>query len=209
MGMFLMFAGIAESNIEEVEAALQKYATEYSGVFMPVAAGAEEDEDVLIIAGLESGHVTISYPDSITDWNEVSQPLSAMLGKPVLSLHIHDSDFWMYVLFVNGEEVDLLNPIPDYWQEDISEDVIEAWAGNAATICRSWPGISEAQIANYLIRWNLDDDVDNETKAYPEDEYGHEDWQLFDFMKKVGLVCALDESGNLIGKKYHFKLEER
>jgi hypothetical protein len=39
-------------------------------------------------------------------------------------------------------------------------------------------------------------------KTYPEDEFVYEDWQLVDFMKKLGLPYPIDDKGNLTGQAF-------
>ena len=55
--------------------------------------------DNLLITGGENGAVTVLYPKNFVGWVEGSNHLSASLGVPVVSLHIHDGDLWLYVLF--------------------------------------------------------------------------------------------------------------
>ena len=208
MGLFLMLSGIAQTDKGQVERALADFTGQRSGVFAPLAATDEVDEDeLLLIAASLEGHVTVFYPANFTAWDEASQYLSATLQKAVFSFHIHDSDLWMYRFSVNGQEVDRFNPVPDYWEE-LSEAEHESWAGNAATVSQHWPHVSESQIVNYLVPWDLDEDEDDGPKAYPEDEYSAgEEWQLLDFMTKLGLVYPMDEQGNYLGAKYHFKVK--
>lgn len=172
---------------------------------MLLAEGENADEDeLLIVAESELGNVTVLYPSSFLNWDAASRHLSSALGKPVFSLHVHDGDLWMYVLFADGREVDRFNPVPDYWEE-LSDEDLAAWAGDAANVCRHWPNVSKSQIANYLVRWTEAGHENYGDKAYPEDEAGiGEDWQIVDFMAKVGLVYPVDEQGGLVGTKYRF-----
>jgi hypothetical protein len=77
---------------------------------------------------------------------------------PVFSFHIHDGDFWMYILYFDGEVVDRFNPIPDYWNDNVStitEEEIDSWKGHAEVLTDYIPGLGIKQIENYLIRWDL------------------------------------------------------
>jgi hypothetical protein len=111
----------------------------------------------------------------------------------------------MYVLFKDGEMIDQFNPIPDYWRE-LDDRERQKWNGNAAVVAQCVPGLSAAQVANYLVRW--DDEIfgsDDRKKAYPTDEYFYgSDWQLVDFMKKLGLDYPLGEGGEPRGDTYRF-----
>lgn len=50
------------------------------------------------------------------------------------------------------------------------------------------------------MRW--DTDADESEKAYPDDAYEQEDWQLLDFMKKLGLPYPLHDDGATKGETY-------
>jgi hypothetical protein len=210
MGTFLMMSGIAGAQGAEVEAALQKFAAERSGLLAPLAPDAAVDEsELLIIAESNQHYITVMYPESFTGWDDASQWLSEALQKPVMSLHVHDGDLWMYVLYASGQVVDQFNPLPDYWDEDLSEEELQSWAGNAAVVCKHWPNVREEEIARYLLRWDLDSHEDYGAKAYPDDEYGMgEDWQILDFMRRIGLVYPIDGNGGPIGTRYRFRATE-
>lgn len=111
-----------------------------------------------------------------------------------------DSDLWMYVLFVNGEQVDQFNPIPDYWQDNVPDEEIRSWRGDAAIISKHVPSIKKEEIENYLVPWELD--AEEPPQAYPDDEYSQEEYQLFDFMRKLGLPNPVDEDGRPKGVLY-------
>ena len=204
MGTFLMMSGIAAADISEVENALREYAVQNGGS-LKLLPSDEESGEILLIAKSGEGNVTVLYPDSYVGWHEASEYLSRSLEKPVLSLHVHDGDLWMYVLLVDGREVDRFNPIPDYWQEQSEEENL-TWAGSAQTMAKYWPNVQPDQIENYLIRWDPEDE--EAAKAYPTDEFGAgEDWQITDFMAKVGLLYPIDDNGRSIGSKFDFKVK--
>ncbi|HEY5747117.1 MAG TPA: hypothetical protein VIU12_13620 [Chryseolinea sp.] len=125
--------------------------------------------------------------------------MSRELNAPVFSFHVHDGDLWMYVLYVNGEIVDQFNTMPDYWDGDMAVEEINSWNGDARVVAKYVPGLSPAKIDQYLVRWDLDE---TEKKAYDDDEFVREDWQLLDFMRKCGLPYPLDEDQNIIGQTY-------
>ena len=195
MGTFLMMSGIANTRKGEVEDALRNLTIKRL-VGAPSPTGKENEAS--LIAESDQGNVTIVYQDRWIDWEDTSKQLSELLKKPVFELHIHDGDLWMYTLYANGQEVDRFNPIPDYWEE-LSEADRKSWSGDAAVVSRYWPNVSQEQISNYLVRWNVDDEDEIGAKAYPEDEFGRgEDWQIMDFMAKVGLVYPDDEQEPMI-----------
>ncbi len=106
----------------------------------------------------------------------------------------------MYVFFVNGETIDQFNPLPDYWQESVSEEEVESWKGNAGLIVKYLSDINQADFEKYLVRWDLD--KEEPSKAYPDDEFTDEDWQLLDFMKKLKLPYPLNDDGTPNGQVY-------
>ena len=112
----------------------------------------------------------------------------------------------MYVLFVNGKTVDQFNPIPDYWDENISEEEIQSWKGNATTVTKYVSSVKPADIERYLVRWDLE--ADESSKAYADDEFVQEDWQLLDFMKKLSLPYPLNDDGTPKGETFKLWTKE-
>jgi hypothetical protein len=194
MGLFLAMSGIANSNRAAVEEALRAYATEKGGTLETVDASADPS-DALLIA--ESGsHVTVMYPDEFIQWDKASQHLSKALNTSVVSLHIHDEDLWMYVLFSKGEQVDQFNPIPHYWQRKLPKSDKQIWAGDAAIVAQHWPDLVPESIHEYLHEWDLD--VEDSDNAYADDEFPYNDcWQITDFMRRLGLVYPIDDDGKI------------
>jgi hypothetical protein len=74
----------------------------------------------------ENGNVSVFYPNGFVEWDESSAYISKELKTTVFSFHIHDGDFWMYILYNNGQIIDQFNPIPDYWDENISDEEMES-----------------------------------------------------------------------------------
>ena len=206
MGLFLAMSGVANSSRAAVEEALRAYATERGGTLEAVGASADPTEALLIA---ESGsHVTVMYPGEFVQWDEASQHLSRTLGTSVFSLHIHDEDLWMYVLFSKGEQVDQFNPIPDYWQRKMPKNEKELWAGNADVVAQHWPGVMPESIRNYLFVWDLD--VAESDNAYDDDQFPYNDcWQVTDFMHRLGLVYPIDDQGKVSGASYRFVIPNR
>jgi len=111
-----------------------------------------ERADVLLIAASEQGNVTVLYPDSYLSWHEACEHLSVTLNQPVLSLHIHDGDFWMYVLLKNGQEIDRFNSHPGLLEE-LPESEAKSWAGNAEVLATHWPKHHSRPDLKLSIRW--------------------------------------------------------
>ncbi len=206
MGLFLAMSGVANSNRAAVEEALRAYATERGGTLETVGKSTDPS-DALLIADL-GNHVTVMYPDEFVQWDEASQYLSKALNTSVVSLHIHDEDLWMYVLFSKDEQVDQFNPIPDYWSDKLSDAERQAWAGNAAIVAQHWPGLVPEAISNYLFQWDLNEyDSDN---AYADDEFPYNDcWQITDFMRRLGLAYPIDDDGKINASTYRFVMPNR
>lgn len=114
----------------------------------------------------------------------------------------------MYVLFSKGEQVDQFNPVPDYWDEKVSDAERRAWAGNAAIVAQHWPGVMPESIRNYLSEWDLEEeDSDN---AYADDEFPYNDcWQVTDFMCRLGLVYPIGDDGKVNASSFRFVIPDR
>ena len=114
----------------------------------------------------------------------------------------------MYSLYKDGGVIDQFNPVPDYWQE-LEDEERRSWRGDATAISRLVPGLAPEQIAKYLIQWG-DEVLESaeRKKAYPTDEFYYgDDWQLVDFMGKLGLVFPVDDRGAAHGITYRFECE--
>lgn len=204
MGLFLSMSGVAGASRAEIDGALKAYADRHDGHFQTLEHPTEYS-DVLVMTESAAGRTTIAYPGEFFDWDDASQHLSETLQTPVFSFHIHDGDLWMYVLFSNGREADWFNPIPDYWSGDVSDEELRRWSGDASRVAAIWPGVTEAAISKYLVRWNLMDYHPH--SAYPDDEFPYNDcWQLLDFMKKLGLDYPFDDQGEPNGDLYRFEV---
>jgi len=199
MGIFLSLSGVINKNSEEVEASVRQFTEMVKGGFQ--RASLPDDHPNLSVMGQHLNNTTIVYPNYFEEWDAASAFLSKDLKTSVFSFHIHDEDLWMFELFHHGERVAQFNPLPDYWEEDLSEEELEAWRGDAQAVSQFVTGVDPASLEKYFVRWDWEDE--GEVKAYPSDEFGYGDcWQLVDFMEKVGLVYPIDEQGNLLGKKY-------
>jgi hypothetical protein len=206
MGQFLSMSGVSGASEEAVVRTLRAFAESAGGFMAEAELGIDDDGCVVVSEGV--GGVTVLYPHDFLAWDDVSQHLSRELGKPVFSFHIHDGDLWMYVFFDEGESVDRFNPLPEYWGE-LDEGEQESWKGNAAEVAKRIPGLVPDRIARYLVLWS--DDVLEAAepgKAYPADRFRYgEDWQLTDFMEKLGLDFPVDDRGEPHGTTYRFQCE--
>jgi hypothetical protein len=204
MGLFLSLSRVVGGSKEAVIAALRTYAEDYAGSLEEEELTFEDDGCLAVSEGTGGG--TVLYPADFFDWNDAAQHLSKRLGKPVFSFHIHDGDLWMYLFYDNGEVVDQFNPLPDYWQE-LEDDERRSWKGNATEVARRVPGLAPEQIAAYLVQWG--DEVleaSGRKKAYATDRFYYgDDWQLLDFMDKLGLDYPLDDQGALHGVTFRFQ----
>lgn len=204
MGLFLSMSGVAGASRREIEEALSAYARTRGGL-LEAAEGLFESPNILAIVEGEADRFTILYPWDFFAWDDASSFLSRTLGSPVFSLHLHDEDLWMYVLYSGGEEVDRFNPIPDYWSDGMSEEEYVQWSGDASVVARVWAGVEAEEIRSYLVRWDLDDEEPG--KAYADDRHRYLDcFQLSDFMRRLGLEYPLDEHGKAVGWTYRFEI---
>src|SRR5262249_31056779 len=153
-----------------------------------------EERNIAVIA--EQGtKTTILYPPEFMAWDDLSQHLSRELKVPVFSFHIHDGDLWMFVLFANGEQVAQFNPLPDYWDDGMDPAEKESWLGDADTVSQYVAGVQPDAIKNYFVEWT-DEVLNSNRKAYPDDEFAYGvDWQLVDFMRRLGLKYPIASDG--------------
>jgi hypothetical protein len=203
MGEFISFSGVIQATASEVEGALRSYCAAKGGSFNP--AGPETDDgDVLGIAQSATG-ISVIYPENFFGWDDASEYVSLCLHRPVFSLHIHDGDLWMFILYVEGENVARFNPIPGYWDDNISPEEENSWRGDAQEIAKHVPGLRPESIERYFRSWDLDDETPG--KAYPDDETSYLDcWQIVDFMRKLGLPYASEDS-SVVSSAYEFKVK--
>lgn len=208
MGLFLEMSGVIGKNEKEVTKVLEEYTKMKKGTMVEVEPQ-NEAFDLCVIGG-NSKNTTVVYPDDFFDWDEASEYLSRELNTSVFSLHIHDSDLWMYIFYNCGKAVDQFNPIPDYWEE-LSSKEMNKWKGNPKVICDFVKDVEIEDIKNYYRFWEIEMDDDSEEKAYEEDEsYFGDDWQIIDFMNKLSLTYPLEEeTGFPIGKTYKFKVSNK
>ncbi|MEP7141536.1 MAG: hypothetical protein ABI707_01640 [Ferruginibacter sp.] len=199
MGNFLALSGVVGKTQQEVLTSLTNYARSVNGGVQQ-EQNINSDNDNCCIISEANGNTSVFYPDGYLEWDDSSEFISKELNATVFSFHIHDSDLWMYLLYNNGQIVDQFNPVPDYWDDNLSEKEIESWKGSSSTLAKYINYIKPGDIEKYLVRWDLDEE--ESSKAYPTDEFNKEEWQLVDFMNKIKLPYPLDDNGNHKGETY-------
>ncbi len=206
MGLFLSASGVLSPDGNAVRDAIASYVATTGGMFEP-RSGTTDDRNIGVMQTSEST-TTVLYPDGFSDWDDLSKFLSVELKTPVFSFHIHDGDLWMFVAFDNGQEVAWFNPIPEYWKE-VDDAERHRWAGNPQAVASLVPGLDTASIERYFVPWG-EDVFASEQKSYDDDEFAiGVDWQLTDFMRRLGFVYPLDDTGNPTGETFYLKIRRQ
>lgn len=206
MGLFLAISGVVGAENESVESVLHEFA-ETRGGALHRSARNTEDPNTLVLLGNKS-RCSVLYPWGFLEWDEASRHLSLHLGLPVFSFHIHDGDLWMFVLFDKGEQVTQFNPLPEYWDDSISDEERGSWSGDAESVAARISGLSPDAIRPYLRHWDFAEE--DPGKAFPDDKFHFQDcWQLCDFMRRIGLKYPLDDTGKVLGETYEFIIPEK
>jgi hypothetical protein len=203
MGLFLAASGVVGADSAAVERSVGSFASAHGGTFEP-RSGTTDDPNIAVVT--QGGpNTTILYPREFMGWDELSQHLSKDLQVPVFSFHIHDGDLWMFMLLDKGDKVTQFNPIPDYWEE-LEAEVRASWAGDAQAVCQHVPGISADSIRDYFVEWT-EDVAGSGRKAYPDDEFAYGiDWQMTDFMRRVGLKYPVGNDGKPDGNTFRLRV---
>jgi hypothetical protein len=206
MGLFLAASGVIGADSTAVERSVGSFATAHGGTFEP-RSGTTDDPGIAVIS--QGGpNTTVLYPRGFMGWDDLSEHLSKELGVPVFSFHIHDGDLWMFVLFNRGARVAQFNPAPDYWDE-LEPEEKASWAGDADTVSRHVPGVSADSIRKYFVEWT-EEIMSGGQKAYPDDEYPYgSDWQLTDFMRRLGLRYPVRPDGTPDGRTFRLRVSLR
>src|SRR3954465_2689676 len=153
MGLFLAMSGVIGADAGAVESALRRFAEAHRGSLHQSARNTEEPNTLVLLG--DNSRCTVLFPWSFLGWDEASRYLSVHLGVPVFSFHIHDGDLWMFMLFDKGAQVTQFNPLPEYWDDSISDEERESWSGDAASVAARIPNLSQDAIKPYLRHWDL------------------------------------------------------
>jgi hypothetical protein len=199
MGQFLALSSVIGKTQNEVVNSLANYAISVNGGLQQENHINSDTANCCIVEEA-NGNTSIFYPDDYLEWDDSAEFISRELNATVFSFHIHDSDLWMYVLYYNGQVIDKFNPVPDYWEDNLPEEEINNWKGDAQVITQFIPYIKSGEIDKYLVRWDMEEE--EPSKAYPTDEFVQGEWQLTDFMKKLKLPYPIDDDGNPKGQTY-------
>ena len=203
--MFLAISSVIGKTESEVAQSLANYVGALGGG-LKEEAKVESERCNYCVVSESDGNTSIVYPHDFFDWERSSQFISKELNAPVFSFHIHDGDLWMYILYKGGEIIDQFNPIPDYWDDSLTDEEIDSWRGDAKKLAGVIPYIQVSDIDRYLVRWPFDDEPT--AKAYPTDEFVQGDWQLVDFMKKLRQPFPIDENDAPLGSIYKLWMKQ-
>lgn len=195
MGLFLQVAIIPECKEAEARTLVKTVAEKYSRALTNSETTDAVKYDVMDLCPDECAYkefangVSILVNDGCIGYGDLAGAISKEYGKAVLLLYIYDGDYWGYDLYDCGEKMDQFNPMPDYF-DDVSKEVIQKSKGNAELISKYF-SVDKADIEKYLVLWS--DDTINE-KAYEDDEFEYRsDWQMADFMRKLGYPYEFGE----------------
>ncbi len=206
MGLFLSASGVLSPDGNAVRNAIASYVATTGGTFEP-RSGTTNDRNIGVMQTSEST-TTVLYPGGFSDWDDLSKFLSVELKRPVFSFHIHDGDLWMFVAFSDGNEGAWFNPIPDYW-EQVDDEERNRWAGNAQSVASLVSGLAPGSIDRYFVPWT-EDALADQQESYDDDEFAiGVDWQLTDFMRRLGFVYPLDDTGNPTGETFYLKIRRK
>src|SRR5689334_18386216 len=102
MGEFVAISGVIGANEGGVTAVVSSFASSHGGGFEHFET--QDGGPNIGVIGTNGVNVSVLYPDHFLEWDDASSYLSSELHVPVFSLHIHDGDLWMFVLFREGKE---------------------------------------------------------------------------------------------------------
>lgn len=191
MGLFLQTAIIPDCSEAAVRKAVAAVAEKYSHELE--APDFDETSEYHILDLMPDDCKYQSAPDGISilfnedciGYESLAGALSEELSKAVLLLYIYDGDYWGYFLYDKGLEIDRFVPMPDYF-ETVSKEEKQQMKGNVDIIAKYFH-VDKASIEKYIVFWTDKMMNDYSAKAYEDDEFGQcEDWQMVDFMRKLG-----------------------
>lgn len=181
MGLFLEIAIIKGRGLFPVKKYLNNIATDSNNY------GIVPEKCTMV--SNKAGTV-LQFNEDTTGFEELAARLSEEANGTVLLCYIYDDDFWGYSLYDKGQEKDVFCPIPDYFGDVDEEDVLKM-AGNAEVLSKAF-NVPSARVCRYLHFWQ-DLEGNPSGKAYPEDKYGYDTWQMYDFIKALGFKLPEEE----------------
>lgn len=199
MGLFLSISSVVGADHAAVAASLRSFIEARGGTFREDPSSEREDRTAFIAPSARGASVL--YPEYFDRWDEAAAHLSSELAKPVFSFHVHDGEYWMFILFVNGEPAVQFCPLPDYWDESIGDDEAE-WLPSGEEVAAHVPGVDATVIGPYLRAW-MEEGADEE-KAHADDAFTFGDaWQLTDFMGRLGFAYPEPDAADAV--RYYVK----
>ena len=151
------------------------------------------EENEYNITSSKNNWIQVFCPKTPDD--DLAITLSKKLNSPIFQFHIHDGQFWMYQLFVNGNLIDRHKPISDYWSK-ISNNDRKSWKGNANKIGSIF-NLNPNILSPYLVQdeeWNT-----SNKRAFTEDEFPvKSEWSMVDFQRKLGIIYPEFERPNTL-----------
>ncbi len=191
MGLFLQTAIIPDCNEAAVKDTVASVAKKYSRQFETADGNTALEYHIIDLIPdacqyytYEKG-VGVLFNEDCMGYESLACAMSEELRKAVLLLYIYDGDYWGYFLYDKGLEIDRFVPMPDYF-EKVTQDETAQIKGNAGIIAKYFH-VDKASIEKYLVFWTGSMQRNYSEKAYADDEFGQcEDWQMADFMKKLG-----------------------
>jgi hypothetical protein len=202
MGLFLHLSFILSSSKSKTVKSLKTLLKGDS--YKLEEASEQSNSNELCIVESSNRNSTILFPSLFNHW-ELSQELSYKLKTAVLTLEIHDGNFWFFILYDNGNEILKFNPFPDYYDKNVKKEELSPWLPNVETLCKYFPNTKREEIENYFIHWTSNiikhyTDSSDVKKAYLTDNYGYGNGlQMFDFIKKIGITYPIADNGNVSG----------
>lgn len=184
MGLFLQTALFSGSTVELARAAVEQAAQK---------TGSYELTPELCRYCQHQEGAQVLLEDECPGLGELAKALSKAGSCPVLLLYIYDGDMWGYDFYVNGQEADRFDPMPDYFGP-ATEFQRKQMAGRPETVAEYFPAVTVETLRAYLVPW---DEVltEGETRyACPGDEFPYGDcWQMVDFTARLGFPWPFDD----------------
>jgi hypothetical protein len=197
VGEFLQVAIMQGGKEEEARSIVRTVAEKYCCTLYDSHAESARKYDITDLYAEECKYkespngVSILMNNECMGYGDIAGAISEMFSNAVLLLYIYDGDYWAYELYHHGEKIDQFDPWPDYFG-GASEELIQELKGNAELIAKYF-SVDKAEIEKYLVRWA---DKKHGEKAYEDDEFEYwSDWQMLDFMRKLGYSYEFGEEG--------------